>query len=244
MQGDQFRLLSQNDQDDAIDQMKKILFIVFFVATPMSAQNRIYVSFSPGINIYDSENSSKTVGDKELLWSQGLSIAYVTDGYWRRMNLDIEYNYTYSRANDVQIFTATGSAGSLQPPTFAADLLLKWHNVDIDLNWRLSRWLSFSVGPSIAYVGRSIIIDHLPFGGQNGSPASFEDRLQSLCTGLNGSINGEIPLTYSENYPFLLIHSKTRYLHSVWFDARGRKLSNYSQTFILDQINIGVGYRF
>ncbi len=219
--------------------MKKYLIVIVLPFMSALAQDRIYVSYNPGVSLYNSENHMKDIGDKEARWSGGLGIGCMKDSVLGAIGINVEYSYMYSRVPDVQQFAYT-AIDPTQATPFAADLILDWHSIDVDLNWSILDVLSLSVGPSVSYVGRSIIIDNIPAT----PPSSFEDRLQSICIGLNGSLNGEIPLGDGDEYPFFLAHLRMRFLHSLWFDARGRNLHDYYQTFLLQQLNIGVGYRF
>jgi hypothetical protein len=212
--------------------MKKILALIFIAVCPLMAQNSVSVSYTPAYSLYNSENGTKTIGPKHVGWIQGLSVGYENDNIWEGFNLDVEYNYLHYRANGVQTFIVTDESDE-SVGSFGADLHLNWHSVDIDANRKFADWFSVSVGPSVSYVGRGIQIDD-----------AMNDRLQSLCFGGNGSLNADIPLQEGDEYLFLFAHAKVRYLHSIWFDARGRKLEDYHQSFLQGQINVGVGYRF
>jgi hypothetical protein len=226
--------------------MKKNSFLLLSLMACASvyAQNRVSVSYNPGLCMSSSENTMRIIGDKRLDWIQGFSIAYVSDNLLSELNLDVEYSYMHSRVADIQDFRYTSEMSAEHLGTFSADLVISWNNIDVDLNKRLSKWLSFSLGPTMSYVGRSIVIDNMPRPLKENGATSFEDRLQSLCVGINGSVNVEIPLEDGDNYLFVLVHSRSRYLHSIWFDKRGRNLDNYYQSFYYGQINIGLGYRF
>jgi hypothetical protein len=136
----------------------------------------------------------------------------------------------------VQDFARTNSTGPEIIGTFPADLILACNNVDFAVYFKANDWLSFSTGPTISFVTRSIVIDDLPYS----PPESFEDKLASLCLGVNGSVSIEVPLQTGSQYIFLFSSVKLRYLHSVWFDAKGRKLDNYYQSFLFSQLNVGL----
>jgi hypothetical protein len=73
---------------------------------------------------------------------------------------------------------------------------------------------------------------------------NIDDRLVSLCLGVNASLNFHVPFGSGSSYPFFYSSLKFRYLHSLWFDVRGRDVSNYYQSFVFSQLNLGIGYNF
>jgi hypothetical protein len=225
--------------------MKNFFLLSLFLClcSPLYAQNKIFLSYNPGISLYNSENSGKTIGDKHLGWFPGFSIAYESENIWG-LNLLLEYNWTQKRIYDVQTFAMTTSTGSGTLGYFNADLILACHNLDISVSYKVKDWLYFAAGPTVSLVDRSIVMDNLPNYIQEKVGSSFDDRLISLCLGVNGSVNIEIPFQTSSQYVFFFSSIKLRYLQSVWFDDRGRNLDNYSQSFIFTQLNIGLGYNF
>lgn len=220
--------------------MKTLFFTLLIACSAVLAQTQVTISYNPGISFYCSENSLKIMGNKELKGNNGFSLAYRNDQFLNLFPIDIEYSYLYSRINDVQTFYITGTANASPPASYTADLIFQWHNLDIDVHYPLFPMFSFSLGPSVSYAGRTFAIDHF---ASLDLPA-FTDRLQSLCLGMNISLNGELPLQNSGRYFFLLVHAKMCYLHSIWFDDRGRNLENYHQTFLLGRLNLGIGYCF
>jgi hypothetical protein len=155
------------------------------------------------------------------------------------MDLMIEYNYAGIKLGDVQEFESSGSGVVLVTRTSIADYYRTWHNIDLALNFELNKWLSFSLGPTVSATYRTI--SYVSLWNQT---YSFDDRVASLCAGLNSSFNVEVPLLDGERYLFLFSRVTFRYLHSLLFDARGRNLDNYSQEFITGQVNVGAGFCF
>jgi hypothetical protein len=225
--------------------MKKNILVLVLVlfCFPVRAQNKILISYNPGLSLYNSENSMDVIGDKSILWIPGISVAYEIENLWGQ-NFHFEYDFVNTRMGAVQEFAWTGSSGPDVLGTTTSDLILSCHNVDIAVYYTIDKWLSVAAGPTLSFVNRSIVIDELPRYSQENLSGTFEDRLSSLCLGVNGSVKMEIPLITASRYVFIFSTAKLRYLHSVWFDARGRNLDNYYQSFLSAQINFGLGYNF
>jgi hypothetical protein len=220
-----------------------VVLVLLLFCFPLHAQNKILLSYNPGLSLYNSENSMNIIGDKSISWIPGFSVAYEIEDLWGQ-NFQLEYNYINTRIEDVQEFVWTGPSGPDVMGTYASDLILSCHNVDIAVYYNTDKWLNFAAGPTLSFVNRSIVIDDIPGYTQENLPGSLEDRLLSLCLGVNGSINIQIPLYTASQYVFLFSSLKVRYLHSIWFDKRGRNLDNYYQSFLSAQLNIGLGYSF
>lgn len=210
-----------------------LLSLLLYLCSPLYAQNKILISYNPGMSLHNSENSTKIIGDKHIAWFPGISLAYATENLWG-LNVLLEYNYSSKRIYDVQTLATTSSA----------DLILTCNNFDVAVYYKANEWLSFAAGPTMSLVNRTIVIDNLLASGLENVEKSFEDRLVSFCLGVNGSVSIEVPLQTAAQYVFFFSNVKLRYLHSVWFDDRGRNLSNYYQSFLFGQLNIGLGYNF
>lgn len=90
--------------------MKRLLLLFVVGFTPAWAQQTLPVSLDPGLNIYNSENSLKTIGDKALDWSPGFSVGY--EGVdLRGVPLRFEYSYTRSSAHNALEFAISSSSG-------------------------------------------------------------------------------------------------------------------------------------
>jgi len=227
--------------------MKKYiaLFTVLFLCVPLYAQQKVSLSYNPCLSLYNSENSTKTISGKNIDYIPSFSIAY-ENKHLLGTDIIIEYNYSSVKLSAVQEFRPTSSGPTIPPVMWTVDYYLAWHNIDFGNNYEITKWLSFSIGPSISLVYRTIsIVDLYRTTIEEEVPAtSFDDRLASICAGLNCSGNIEFPLQDNEQYFFLFSRIKCRYLHSVLFDSRGRNLGSYYQSFLSGQINIGVGYCF
>jgi hypothetical protein len=220
----------------------KLLFIMLLIYSSSVSQTKTMASFNPGSSLYNSENSMRTIGSKTIGWFRGFSVAFEKENFW---GIDVhgEYCYAYSKTQDVINYNRTNSSGIVIGTT-GADLIIAIHNIDLAVIYHINSWLSISGGPSLGLTYRTLKIDNLSESAQQNVFYSFEDRLASLCGGVNGSINLELPLQGNSEYFFLYSSLKLRYLHSLLFDKRGRNLDNYYQSFLSGQLNIGVGNCF
>ena len=223
--------------------MKTIsLPLILFFSLPLCAQNRVMFSVNPGTSFHNSENSMQTIGGERLGWSPGMALAFEREDMWG-LDLLAEYSFNASRANNVIEYVVTDVGGNLQF-TYGANLMLLIHNLDLGVSYRENEWLNFSIGPTISFVNRTIKINGIPSFEGPTATRDFEDRLASLCAGFNVAAGVQLPMDDGPEYPFFFSTFKLRYLHSVWFDARGRNLDNYYQSFLVGQVNLGIGYRF
>ena len=202
-------------------------------------QDRLYISFNPGYSFYDSENSMKITGNKSVGWTPGCSVGYQTE---RLIGAPVrfEYDFTYSRLSDVLTFDATSLTGPSPVVYFSANLTYAMHDLDLSLVIPFAEWAGASIGPSCALLRRTIDIPQIP--NDQGRTLSFEDRLVSYSIGINVSLYLAVPGTPEPQTVFAFFGTKLRYLHSIYFDARGRALDNYSQESLLGQIQAGIGY--
>lgn len=217
--------------------------VLLLLSPSLHGQNRLFLSAAPGISLYNSENAMLTIGDKSVSWFPGLSVAYERENM-SGVNWHVEYNFSRAKVEDVLDFIVTGPGGPTQIGVFNADLILSVHSVDLALFYRECEWLSFAIGPTVSLIHRTIETNGIPTPDPFGQARDFEDRLTSLGVGLNGSVNVEVP--FDDVPPFFFFYSilKARYVHSVWFDKRGRNLGNYQQSFLVGQWYMGLGYNF
>ncbi len=223
--------------------MKKFLSLIFIVSL-LPAQQKFFFSLNPGASLYTTENSSKVIGEKSIEWFGGGSIGYETSDLFET-NLRFTYDVAFTQVNDALKFFFTSDKGPDVIDTFGADYLLYLHNVDVTQQFKLDDQFSFSFGPTLSWVNRSIIIHDIPRFSEIG-PATmgFEDRLATLCAGAAASVTMEVPFDDTPEHLFFFAGIKSRILFSLWTDARGRNVSNYRQEFILAQINVGIGYSY
>lgn len=218
------------------------LLFAMLCSLPLFAQNRIMFSVNPGTTFNNSENSLKTIGDRSLGWAPGLALAFERENMWG-LDLVAEYSFNYSRANNIIDYVVTDIGGNLRF-SYGANLILLIHNLDLGVGYRESGWLNFSIGPTLSFVKRTIEMNGLPSPSGETGTRDFADRLASVCAGLHVSAGLQLPIQGGPEYPFFFSTFKLRYLHSVWFDARGRNLDDYYQSFLVGQVNLGIGYRF
>jgi hypothetical protein len=214
----------------------------FLLLTTLSlgrGQDRVYISFNPGYSFYDAENHTKITGGKTIGWTPGLSVGYQTERLIGEP-LRFEYDFTYSRLSDVLTFVVTGSAGPSPVGYISASLTYAMHDLDLSLVIPFAEWAGASIGPSCALLRRTIDIPQIP--NDQGRTLSLEDRLVSYSVGINVSLYLTLPGTPEPQTVFAFFGTKLRYLHSIYFDARGRALDNYYQDSLLGQIQVGLGY--
>lgn len=225
--------------------MKRNLPILILIFTLGSAQNRLSFTVNPGYSLYNSENLMKVTSNKKVGWFPGLSLTFENENLFGH-HLSFEYNYTHRKLKDVIQFLVTSEKGPEPIGTIGSDLILDLNNFDLGFILKLNEFIRFSGGPTVSYVNRSFVIDNL-FSSANTQERmqnSLEDRLASICIGFNCAVDYIVPMSIEEKHFFFLTRLKLRYVHSVWFDARGRNLDQYFQSFLFSQLNVGIGYSF
>lgn len=217
----------------------KVLLILLLVSPILHGQNKLFVSLNPGVYLYNSENSLKTIENGALRWTPGFSIAYERDSLLG-MTVLLEYAYTHSIVNNATTFVySLTPIGSL---SFGADLASTSHHLDIAICFKPWRSVWLAVGPTISLGHRTIELTE-PRINEIG-PRSLEDRLVSLAIGANASASFELPIQEGPKYLFLMSSLKIRFLRAVWFDRRGRDLDNYYQESLFGGLSLGLGYSF
>jgi hypothetical protein len=122
-------------------------------------------------------------------------------------------------------------------------MVLLLNNIDIAISYDLNHVINYSIGPTFSFISRSYVIDDVWSSSE--SKKDLNNRLVSLCAGINFSVNFEFPFNVTNNNGlFFFTKLKMRYLHAFWFDARGRNLDNYYQDFFFSQIHLGIGYSY
>ena len=223
--------------------INKFILLILLICSGLYSQNRIYLSMNPGISLFNSENSMKLIGDKSIEWFPGMSIGYERDNVWG-YNLFCEYNITNKKVEDVIVFARTSPDSPDIIDTYGSNLILSLYNFDFGIKNNLIDNLSYAFGPTVAFASRSFVIDDAPRNPGETLSDNIDDRLVSLCLGVNASLNFHVPFSSESSYPFFYSSLKFRYLHSIWFDARGRNVFNYYQSFLFSQLNLGLGYNF
>ena len=221
--------------------MKRLLLLCVVLSTPMWAQQTLLLSLDPGLNIHNSENSLKTIGNKALDWSPGFSAGYEGVCLWG-VALRLEYSYTRSSAHNALEFAIAGSSGPEPIASFGSDLSFTTNNLDIAAIVQPEPFLILAIGPTLALAHRTIEFTEPP--SEEFSAIYFQDRLTSLCLGVNGAVDLRVPLENGPQHLFLFAGIRLRYLHSVLFDKRGRDLGNYSQSQFFGRLSVGLGCTF
>jgi hypothetical protein len=203
------------------------LVILFFIASTF-AQNQIRLSPSGGIFIYNSENPLKITDDGNFLLNYGMELSYLNHTLFNH-KIQLDYSFIYAANNGALEFVRTSG---FDIGTSYVDASLSFHTVDILLKNELSEKLFYGIGPSFSIVNRNIFYDK----------ENFEDRLASFNIGLTGTIDMITPISDSSTNWYFYYGIKLRYLYGLFYDEKGRDLSNYSQHFLTLNILIGLSY--
>lgn len=203
------------------------LVILFFIASTF-AQNQIRLSPSGGIFIYNSENPLKITDDGNFLLNYGMELSYLNHTLFNH-KIQLDYSFIYAANNGALEFVRTSG---FDIGRSYVDASLSFHTVDILLKNELSEKLFYGIGPSFSIVNRNIFYDK----------ENFEDRLASFNIGLTGTIDMITPISDSSTNWYFYYGIKLRYLYGLFYDEKGRDLSNYSQHFLTLNILIGLSY--
>jgi hypothetical protein len=221
---------------------KRLYFLLIFVF-PFSfhgayAQTEVYAAPGYGAYIYNSENGTSIMGDKDFRYFfsplLGIGIGNIL-GY----QSFIEYSYQNSLAENT-IAVPIVLEGPYRTPLVYSNVDLRIHNIDLSLRGNITDNLTFGIGPAFSIINRSIIF---PVWSSE-LPYDFLDRLISYALGLHASINFQIPLSDGPNRFLILSSFKARYTHTVLYDKGGRDLSNYNQDYLTGFFFVGLGYQF
>ncbi len=208
--------------------------LALYLAMPATAHSQaryqIAVQAVGGLYIYNSENSLPLLRNGKFIGGYGIDASVIrsTDGPY---GLALDVQYFRSNAKSPLTFTQTGEFGI----TFHGRVALDQFSADVGVRRSLAGWLQVGLGPSIAVESRTVEIPN----------AGIADRLDSYCLGLNAVAAATMPFHETSNRGFFWYYTvKLRYLHSIFFDARGRDLSDYSQSFLTASLGAGIGYAF
>jgi hypothetical protein len=148
-------------------------------------------------------------------------------------SLSLEFAYLESKADHVMRFAVSSPSGPQTIDYVYGDARFLEYVIDVSISHRISQWLKAYVGPSGAVLNRVFTID------QRG----FEDRLSSRAFGGHAGLDIVVPITEGDGLR-LLAGTKIRYLHSISFDERGRKLDGYNQSLLFITGSVGLAYEF
>jgi len=222
--------------------MKYKLFLILFVTfLNIYGQNRFLLTYNPGYYLNNSENSLHITDINKIGSYPGFSAAFEKDNILT-LNLHLEYNYNYYRKFGMFEFYPFQTNSPLSKNKIYTNYFLTSHNYDVSLLFKLSDNFNYYFGPSFAVYYRTL--DYTSSLQTIGNTIDMDDKLVSYCIGINGAVNYALPLSEAKNHFFLYSGLKFRYLHSFRFDARGRNLGNYYQSFFTVQLNLGMGYNF
>lgn len=204
------------------------IILIFFSCS--IAQSQIKLSPSVGIFIYNSENPLKITDDSNFLLNYGIEASYLNQTLFN-YNIQLDYSYIYASNNGALEFVRTSG---FDIGTSYVDASLSFHTLDVLLKNKLSEKIFYGIGPSFSIVNRSIVYNK----------ESFEDRLASFNIGLSGTIDMITPTSDNSTKWYFYYGIKLRYLYGLFYDEKGRDLSNYNQHFLTLNLLIGLSYSF
>lgn len=213
---------------------KIILFPVLILLSnsTINSQNKINLNIGYGHYLFNSENSTKIMGDKKFQSYVLYDFSYLRENLFG-LNMMIEYSYQKITKKDVIEFIINDPSPNPAPPPLLGDIQLINHNFDFDYSARINKFFSFGIGPSFIIVNRILEVDTVLY-----------DKLASSGLGVNCFVEFSVPLDGGKNYFYLTSKLKFRYTHSIWFDKGIRNLDNYNQEYFTTQLLIGIGYNF
>lgn len=198
------------------------------------AKYRIAAQVVGGLYAVNSEDALPFLQDRKFIGGYGIDASIIRQTE-KGCGLYLDVEYFRSNASGPLVFNVTPGLGPNTVNTFHGKVSLDQFSVDIGPRYQLTRWLQAGFGPSFAMESRSVDV---PYAG-------IADRLDSYCLGLNAVAAATLPFHETGNRGFFWYYTlKLRYLHSIFFDARGRNLSNYSQSFLTASLGAGIGYAF
>lgn len=217
------------------------LLVLLIFSSPLWAQDRVFFSLNPGMSLYNSENSMSTMVNGSIGWLPGFSVGYENDSLVK-VPVRVDYSFTYAFVRNAMQFTVTSSSGPEPTGSFGANITFVTNNFDFAVVGRPIEFVAVTAGPTVSAVYRTISL--VPPAILSGEVLSLDDRLASVCVGLNCSLNFEVPLEDGPNYVFFFSDLELRYIHSVWFDSRGRDTGDYYQSSLMGHVGVGLGYKF
>lgn len=186
-----------------------------------------------GLYVFNSENRLPITSDGKFIAGYGANLS-ISRSFVGPYDMALDIQYFRSNADGPLAFNYS-LAGAQTVSAYDGRLMLDQFSADVGLTRRVTASLMAGIGPSLAIVSRSVKVPY----------KELDDRLNSYCAGMSAVAGMTEPLGRSGQsrlYGYYTI--KVRYLHSIFFDARGRALGNYSQDFLTASISIGVGYTF
>ncbi len=209
--------------------------LTMMLSAPASCQTRFRVATQivGGLYAFNSENGSLILEGHKLRSQYGLDLSF---GYYPVQKLRWTADLEYLRSNVHTLeFNDTFGGGPYPVTSFAGQVSLDQFSADLGPRFPFASWLQLGLGPSFAMVRR---ITEIPY-------VNIFDRLNSYCLGLHGVATAIVPFSKSASNGFYWYYTlKLRYLHSLFFDARGRDLAGYSQSFLTASLAAGIGYAF
>ncbi len=206
------------------------------LSDPAFSQTRYRITAQAvgGLYAVNSEDALPFLQDHKFIGGYGID-ASIGRQTLKGCGLGLDVEYFRSNASGPLVFNVTLGGGPNTVNSFNGKVSLDQFSADLGPRFQLTRWLQAGLGPSLAIESRSVDI---PYAG-------IADRLNSYCLGLHAIAAATVPLSRGDSNGFFWYYTlKLRYLHSLFFDARGRDLSGYSQSFLVASLGAGIGYSF
>lgn len=210
------------------------IFILSFVSVVFS-QDNIIIHPGLGYFIFHSENNLDVTDDDNLdfTFNAGLSVSFTLNANY---NLLLETEYIHSVPSKVLESEIVDENGLENGKTYF-ELSQNSFTFDVSMLYPISSRLKYGIGPSFGLLNRrleqKLSIDEL----------KLTDELFSIGVGAVFYLQHKIRFNkYSKL--FLQTKIKSRYLYSIWFDAKNRDLDNYSLHYLNIAGYIGIGYQF
>lgn len=211
--------------------MRQILFIVvsLFFVTQSSGQDDIGITCGVGAYAYNTENEYAITKNENYILNFTFA-AYYVRALSANYRINVSYNFMFSKINDALLFAITAPNVPEALGQYGVDIKLMFNMFDFNLDVKLNKNYYISMGPTLALVFRSLVIDH----------HSFKDELASVCGGLNVVAAWYYPIDNSKMYYQMGI--KTRFLTGLFFDRGMRNIDDYNQSFITVNLELGLGF--
>lgn len=210
-----------------------LVWLCLFSSAFSQSRYKVAVQLVGGLYAVNSENDLPLLQDGKFIGGYGVS---ATVASIRKSGYSPAFDFQYFRSNaNGRLMFNQSLAGAQTVRTFYGTIALDQFCVDVGLRHPLNGCLQVGMGPSLALDSRAVDVPY----------EDVADRLNSYCLGLHISAETSEPFQKGTDKGFFWYYTlKVRYLHSILFDARGRDLSNYAQSFLTASLGAGIGYSF
>lgn len=205
-----------------------LVWLCLFSSAFSQSRYRVAAQIVGGVYVFNSENDLPITQDGKFIGGYGINASVMREETGPcSPSIDLQY-YTSSAPMEFN-YSLSGL------PAIRGKLIIDQFIADAGLNYRITKWTLLGFGPSLAMARRTV---DLP-------DKNIADGLNSYCAGVFCTAAMLSPLGKegsSRLYSYYTL--KLRYLHSLFFDTRGRNLGSYSQSFLTVSLGMGIGYAF